>query len=96
MVSLYDIRMIDGSRQFADIPETVFFDAIRNCAAKLEGAIETGFVSDWVTEMWLDFDFRGHSFSVNNQFGEYWFFVRDPACSDEILFDVISHFEKLI
>ncbi|MBK7708568.1 MAG: hypothetical protein IPJ30_23110 [Acidobacteria bacterium] len=46
--------------------------------------------------MWLDFDYRGHRFSVNNQFGDYWFFVRDPKCPDEILLEVCAHFRALL
>ena len=89
---LFDIRMKDDSRHFGGVPEVVFFDTMREHLAKLEGAAETGFVTDWVTEMWLDFDYRGHSFSINNQMGEYWFFVDEPQCRDEILTEVLDHF----
>ena len=30
-------------------------------------------------------------FSVNNQFGEWWFFVRDPSCDDAVLQTVVHH-----
>lgn len=62
---------------------------------KLIDARETDFLTDHVTEMWLDFEYRGRSFSINNQFGDYWFFVNEPECPDEILLEVIRHF-KLI
>ena len=89
---LFDYRMEDGSRNFADLPETVFFDELRTHLKGLTGAVETSFLTDWVTEVWLAFDHRGHSFSINNQYGDYWFFVKDPACPDEILTEVIEHF----
>ncbi len=92
---LFDFRMNDGSRNFADLPETVFFDKLREHAAELEGAKITGFVTDWVTEVWLDFEFLGQKFATNNQMGNYWFFVGDPKCPDEILFRVVEHFQKL-
>lgn len=88
--------MNDGSRNFAELPETVFFDKLREIAKEFEGAAETEFVTDWITELWLDFDFRGHKFSINNQFGNYWFFVEDPECSDEILLEVVEHFQKFL
>lgn len=93
---LFDVNFGDGSRNFADLPETFFFDRLREIAGTLEGAVETGFLTDWVTEVWLDFVYRGHNFSINNQNGEYWFFVDDPECPDEILTEVIEHFENAV
>ncbi|HQU83801.1 MAG TPA: hypothetical protein PKY59_11775 [Pyrinomonadaceae bacterium] len=93
---LLEMRMNDGSRHFADLPEAVFFDEFADHVEKLEGAEITEFITDGVVEMWLDFDYRGHKFSVNNQFGDYWFFVRDPNCSDEILLEITDHFRKLL
>ena len=93
---LFDMRMNDGSQHFADMPEVVFFDELADHAEELEGAEITEFITDGVVEMWLDFEYRGHKFSVNNQFGDYWFFVSDPNCPDEILLEVCDHFRKLL
>lgn len=93
---LFDMRMNDGSRHFADMPETVYFDTVADHAETLAGAEVTNFISDGVVEMWLDFTFRGHKFSINNQFGDYWFFVDDPECPEEILLEVCDHFRKLL
>ena len=93
---LFDFRMNDGSRNFADLPETVFFDKLREIAEQFEGAKETGFVTDWITEVWLDFEFREQRFSINNQQGDYWFFVENPDCPDEILMEVVEHFQKFL
>ena len=57
---------------------------------KLDGAEVTDFITDNVTEAWIDCSYRGHCFSVNNQFGAYWFFVNDPTCPDKILEDILS------
>jgi hypothetical protein len=38
----------------------------------------------------------GQRFSVNNQFGEYWFFVDNPRCSEEILEAVLGHCELVL
>jgi len=88
--------MCDGSRHFADLPETVFFDVLREITGKFAGATETAFVTDWITEVWLDFEFRGQRFSINNQQNGYWFFVENPDCPDEILLKVVGHFQKFL
>lgn len=89
--------MRDGSRHFVDLPvEFAFFDELYEHTEKLEGAVITEFLTDGVVEMWLDFEFRGHKFSVNNQFTDYWFFVEDPACPEEVLLEVITHYRRLL
>lgn len=93
---LLDMRMNDGARHFADMPESVFFDEVADHVENLDGAELTEFVTDGVVEMWLEFTFRGHVFSVNNQLGDYWFFVNDPTCPDEILLAVCDHFRELL
>jgi hypothetical protein len=93
---LYSIIMHDGSRHFGDLPQTVLWHALRDHIEELEGAVVTGFVTDEVTEAWIDFSYRGHEFSVNDQYGEYWFFVQDPECPDEILEAVLSHCKLLL
>jgi hypothetical protein len=94
--NFYDYRTLSGSRNFADLPETVSFEKLREISAKLNGAIETDFLTDWVTEVRLDFTYRGEKFSINNQMGDYWFFVDNPYCADEILLEVFEHFRKFL
>lgn len=91
-----DFRTKSGARHFVDLPETAFFDDFADHIEKLDGAEITEFVTDGVVEMWLDFEFHGHKFSVNNRFGDYWFFVEDPNCPEEILFELINHFRQLL
>jgi len=93
---LYSVIMHDGSRHFGDLPQTVLWHGLRDHIEGLSGAAVTGFVTDEVTEAWIDFSYRGHEFSVNDQYGEYWFFVRDPECPDEILEAVLSHCKLLL
>ena len=101
MPRLIDMRMHDGSRHFAGLPE--IYDvaspqwyALRDHVAQLAGASLRGFVTDDVTEAWIDFEFRGRKFSINNQHGEWWFFVDDPSCPDPVLHEVLDHFERLL
>jgi hypothetical protein len=96
MVTLLDHRAHDGSRIFTELPQTVLWEAVRNHISGLRGAELTGFLCDYVTEGWIDFRYRGHSFTINDQFGEYWFFVDDPTCPDDILYEVTNHFLALL
>jgi hypothetical protein len=95
-VKLLNIEMKDGSRHFGDLPQTVLWHQMRDHIGKLDGAKVTHFVTDNVTEAWIDFSYRGHRFSVNDQFGNYWFFVNDPTCPDEVLEAVLSHCELTV
>jgi hypothetical protein len=93
---LFDIRMKDGSRHFGVLPQSVLWYDMRDHIAKLDGATVTAFVTDDVTEAWIDFTYREQTFSVNDQNGEYWFFVDDPTCPANILRAVLSHCEALL
>lgn len=93
--------MADGSRHFGDLPETYDSEQpewhrIKAHVPVLAGAALTAFVTDDVTEAWIDFSFSGQQFSINNQHGEWWFFVEDAGCPDELLLVVLDHFEALL
>jgi hypothetical protein len=101
VTTIFDIRMYDGSRHFGSLPETVSvteadLSRLRAHANQLRGAKVVKTLTDNVTEAWLDFDHAGHLFSMNNQNGEWWFFVVDPACPDDILRAVLGHFATLL
>jgi len=95
-IELLNYAAHDGSRQFAELPQTVLWYDMRDHLRKLPGAVITNFLCDGVTEAWIDFTYRVHSFTVNDQFGAYWFFVDDPKCSDEILTEIVGHCENLL
>jgi hypothetical protein len=88
--------MRDGSSHFGDLPQTILWYELRDHIKKLNGAEITDFITDGVTEAWIDFSYRGHHFSVNDQFGTYWFFVNDRTCPYEILEEVLSHCELVL
>ena len=83
-------------RHFAGLPQTRRWYDARAHVERLTGATLTGFVTDHVTEAWIDFTYAGHHFSINDQGGQYGFFVVDPACPDEVLLRVLRHFEPLL
>jgi hypothetical protein len=93
---LLNVIMKDGSRHFGELPQTVLWYELRSRVEKLDGAVVTDFVTDNITEAWIDFSYRGYRFSVNDQFGDYLFFVNDPDCPDEILISILSHCKLLL
>ena len=96
MEKLLRTIMNDGSRYFGDLPQTVSWYELRDHVERLNGAKVTAFLTDHVTEAWIDFSYRGYDFSVNDQFGDYWFFVKEVDCPDEILEAVRSHCQSLL
>jgi hypothetical protein len=93
---IFSIIMCDGSRHFGDLPQTVSWYDLRDHIARLDGAVVTGFITDHVTEAWIDFTYCDHRFSVNDQYGDYWFFVDQPDCPDAILQQVLGYCRRLI
>ena len=96
MAGLLDIRTKDGSRKFASLPATRDWYAVRDHVQSLEGATLTEFLCDGVTEAWIDFAFQDESFTINDQFGEYWFFANNPACPEPSLHAVKAHWSALL
>ena len=76
--------------------ETLTFEQLPLQIIKIDGVAITGILTDNVVEIWLDFDFHGASFSVNNQFGEFWFFAESEDCSDDILSDISRHLKTVM
>lgn len=95
-MQLENTRMHDGSRLFATLPECEPWGTLSEHVVTLKGATITSFLTDNVTEVWIDFEFADHRFSINNQFGEYYFFVDDPSCKDEVLNRVAEHCSRLL
>ena len=93
---LLNVIMNDGSRHVGALPQTALWHELRDHIGGLDGAAVTDFITDNVTEAWIDFTYRACSFSVNDQMGDYWFFVDDPKCPDEVLEAVLSHCELLL
>jgi len=95
------MRMRDGSRHFGSLPETLSvgradWGRLLEHLARLPGARTGDSTTDFVTEGWIDFELEGHRFSMNNQFGEWLFFVADATCDEEILRRVVAHFSELL
>ncbi|WAS04042.1 hypothetical protein LQF76_08330 [Gloeomargaritales cyanobacterium VI4D9] len=93
---LLNLIMNDGSRQFGELPQSLLWYKLRDHIGGLDGAAVTDFVTDDITEAWIDFSYCGYRFSVNDQFGDYWFFVDDPNCPDDVLQSILSHCKLLL
>jgi hypothetical protein len=94
MRELTDFRAADGSRQFLSLPQSVPFDDLRDQVARLPGASLASYLTDDVVEAWIDFRYHDHSFTINNQLGEYWFFVADSTCPTELLMEIVDYFSR--
>lgn len=93
--NLIDQRMHDGSRHFVSLPESQPSSRLMTYLDGLIGALPTAYLPSML-ESWIDFSYKGHKFSINNQMGEYWFFVRDSNCPEEVLLEVATHFQELL
>jgi hypothetical protein len=82
---LFDLRMADGSRHFAGIPQTISWYQLRDHLAATPDAVVTAFVTDHVTEAWIDVSYQGYHFQINDQYGEFWLFVTEVDCPDSVL-----------
>src|SRR5262249_28812546 len=90
-----NIRMRDGSRHFVSLPESRTPGQVFRHIFKLGFAIPYFYLSTPV-ECWIDFWFRGYRFTINSQFGGYWFFVKNPACPEALLQRVLAHFAAFL
>ena len=95
-MELLDVRAHDGSRRFIALPKSVPWRRLRHHLKARTGVELTGFVTDGVTEGWLDFTYGGHRFTANDQLRQYWFFVDDPAAPDELLRDLADYCAQLL
>jgi hypothetical protein len=78
--------MADGSRHFAEVPWRPPL-ALKQRLLDAPGVVVTAFL-DSVTETWIDFEYAGHAFSAHNPLNDFWLFVRDPGCPEELLREV--------
>jgi len=93
--TIIDLRMHDGSRHFVSLPESAGPRRVLKHIFGLGFAFPYFYLSGAI-ECWIDFWYRGHRFTINNQYGEYWFFVKNPSCPTPTLERVASHFASLL
>lgn len=96
MSKLLDDRMHDGSRNFALLPQSRSSLRVMLHVMSLRAALPTAYLPSAIAGTWIDFRYKGHRFSINSQYGDYWFFVKDASCPEPILGTVVAHFELLL
>ena len=89
--ALQNFTMADGSRQFASLPNSCSWKKLYAHLGTLPGIALGKFLTDNITEAWIDFSFEGHEFTINTQFDELWFFVRRSDCPDSRLLKIVDH-----
>lgn len=95
-MKLLQYTMNDGSRNFLLLP-TGSTPPIRLVfrVLSLWGAYPTAYIPS-LGESWIDFRYKRQKFSINNQYGDFWFFVENPKCPDSVLLEVANHFERIL
>jgi hypothetical protein len=88
--------MHDGSRNFVLLPQSRSPLRLLFHVFTLPGAVPTNYVPSMIAGSWIDFRYKGQKFSINNQYGDFWFFVRDPSCPESVLTAVAAHFSKIL
>lgn len=78
---------------FCKFPQTRFWHEVRGHLATLPGITITSFEDRPVGGSWLDFTFRGHSFTIHAESGEFVFLVED--CPVSVCAGVAAHFQPL-
>jgi hypothetical protein len=81
---------------FCKFPQTRFWHEVRQHLATLPGVTITDATDAPVVGSWVDFAFRGHSFTINAESGEFVFFVQDTDCPESVRAEVAAHFESFL
>ena len=84
------------SNGFCKFPQTRFWLEVRQHLLTLSGVAVTDANDVPVVGSWIDFTFRGHSFTINAESGEFVFFVEDTDCPESVRAEVAAHFESFL
>jgi hypothetical protein len=95
-VKLINDKMHDGSRNFILLPvgSTAPVRLLLRVMT-LWGAFPTAYIPGF-SESWIDFRYKKYKFSINNQYGDFWFFVEQSNCPEEILIEIANHFAGVL
>ena len=77
---------------FCKFPQTRFWHEVRDYLTELPGVAVTDAIDAPVVGSWIDFTFRGHSFTINAESGEFVFFVEATGCTESVCAEVKAHF----
>ena len=77
---------------FCKFPQTRFWFEVGERLLKLRGVAVTDAMDRPMVGSWLCFTFRGHSFTIIAECGEFVFFVEDTDCPEVVRAEVSAHF----
>lgn len=96
-IEIFDMRCPERSRHFARVRDRFgpchWPETLQKISA-IPGVAVTQ-ILDSIPQALVDFTFRGHEFSLDTQFGEFWLFVADPECPNEVLVEVAAAIRDL-
>jgi hypothetical protein len=78
---------------FCKFPQSRFWHDLRDHLLKLPEVGVKDSADDPVIGSWIDFIYRGYSFTVNAKSGEFVFFVDGTGCPDSVLAQIAAHFQ---
>ena len=78
---------------FYKLPQTRFWYEIQEHLSALSGVAVTHAADDAVIGSWIDFTFRGQSFTINSHSGEFMFFAINKDCPGSLLTEIAGHFD---
>ncbi len=84
------------SIRFYQHPQTCFWHEVRERLSALEGVRITCAVDDPVIGSWIDFNFRGHEFTIHGEAGTFVFSAVAGNPPDALCAEIQSHFETLL
>jgi hypothetical protein len=78
---------------FCKFPQTRLGCEIRERLVELPGVAVTDAIDAPIAGSWIEFTFRGHSFTINEESEEFVFYVEDGDCPAAVLAEVAGHFD---
>jgi hypothetical protein len=66
---------------------------LREHLSSLPGVAATDAIDDPIIGSWIDFTFRGYSFTINADSGKFVFFTEDTDCPESVRAEVTAHFQ---
>jgi hypothetical protein len=84
------------SDAFYKFPQARFWHEVREHLSTLRGVAVTDTTDDPIIGSWIDFIFRGHSFTINTESGEFVFFVEDSDCPASVCAEIAAHFDSFL
>ena len=87
--------MADGSVLFAELSGNISWAELRDHLERIDQLLIMKFVTDGITEAWLDFYYHGQHCTVHCPLDDYLVFAQDGNCPAFMLMELIEHFRML-